>query len=243
MYIQKESETERSKTCFETNHQLRFVSLPAQFHRIIFSYLSSLQIVGADSCQTQEPEEQVERLVNHIAAVRSLRGLSLAKIVFCPESNLAWEGKRIAGDLARKRIPNVFVLKEDKNRVGVRTTDVLKKEMVVSFNRLLIENRVRFHPRMICTSITEQENLTPDKMRDMLIKQLGQYTRELRINKKDPSKPPTEVFSGKMAGPDDHCIALQLSYKAVEFWFANINHYRHAAPLWEAAPALTGRVN
>lgn len=185
----------------------------------------------------------MERLVNHIAALRSIRGLGLAKIVFCPESNYAFEGRRIASDLARKRIPNVFVLSEDKNRIGVRTSDVLKKEMAVKFNRLLNERRVRFHPRMICTSITESENLTPDKMRDMLIKQLGQYTRELRPNRTDPSKPDKEIYSGKAAGPDDHCIAIQLCYKAVEFWFSNINHYKNAAPLWETAPVLTGAIN
>jgi len=199
------------------------------------------QIVGADSCKSERPEEQAARLVAHIRAVRSLRGLEGARIVFCPESNLAHEGKRIAQDLARERVREVYCLMEDvKGNEGVRTTEALKKEMVISFGALLRQHRVRWHPKMACVSRSEHENYSPESMRKLIIDELAAYQREIKPNKTNPNAPPREIFSGKLSGCDDHCIAIQLCHKAVEFWHANQDFYRRLRPLYDTSPYLTG---
>lgn len=179
--------------------------------------------------------------MQHIKNVRKLRGLESARVVFCPESNLAHEGKRIAQDLARERVRNVWCIMEDgKRQEGVRMSESFKKECAISFSALLLQHRVQFHPRMVCISRGEYENYSPQSMRTLLIDEIAAYKRELRLNKTTPGAPAKEFFSGKLGGCDDHCIAVQLCYKAVEIWSANPDFYLRQRPLYDESPYLFG---
>jgi hypothetical protein len=199
-----------------------------------------LQIVGADSCTGKRPETQALRLVQHMEAVRKLRGLEGSRIVFCAESNLAFEGKRIAQDLARERVKHVYCLHEDKQDEGIRTTEALKKEMAISMGALLLQQKLRFHRQMVCISNSpeEHEQHTPASMRKLIIDQLNAYSRELEPSKSNIYLPPKERYSGKRSGADDHAIALQINWKAKERWDCNKAFYSRLRPLFDDSTVL-----
>jgi hypothetical protein len=205
-------------------------------------YDNKFVIVGIDSCRSDRPENQDKKLVAHLAAVRKIPGLETARIVFCPESNLASEGKRITADLARAGVAECYVLREDvRGNEGVRTTEHLKKDMWISFNQLLNDRRVRWHPRLACVGLPTNDEMNErydaQKMRTMVIDELLAYQHIVEPNK-DPDKPPREKFSGKLSGCDDHCIAVQLCYKAVEIWLNNQDFYKNLRPIFRARPGL-----
>lgn len=188
--------------------------------------------MAADLCSSERPEKQAAKLVQHIAAVRSIPGLQTAKIVFCPESNLGSEGKRFAQDLSREGVRNCFCLMEDvRGNEGVRMTDEFKKEMWMSTNALLLYRRIRWHQCMV--SISDDEKFSAPRMRKLIIDELCGYQRQLIYSKSDPLAPPKERFTGKIGGVacDDHCIALQIAYKAMEFWTAKPDFYQKLKPL------------
>jgi hypothetical protein len=177
-------------------------------------------------CSSERPETQVKKLIDHIRAVRRLPGLQTAKVVFCPESNLGSEGKRIAQDLSREQIRNCWCLMEDvRGNEGVRMTEEFKKEMYLTTNALLLYRRIRWHPLM--TSVSEDEKHGPQAMRKLIIDEVCGYQRQLIYSKTDPLAPPKERFTGKIGGTscDDHCIALQICYKAMEFWRSKPDFY------------------
>jgi hypothetical protein len=189
----------------------------------------------------------------HMEAVRRLRGLESSRIVFCAESNLAFEGKRIAADLARERVREVYCIREDKKDEGIRTTELLKKEMAIAMNALLLQNRLMFHRQMVCVSNdpNEAEQHTPSSMRKLIIDQLDAYSRELVPNRSNTDLPNKEKYTGKRSGADDHAskrdcnnrvsltfvwrttVALQICWMAKEKWEGNKEFYSRMRPLFD----------
>lgn len=179
----------------------------------------------------------------HMEAVRKLRGLETSRIVLCPESNLALEAKRIAQDLARERVRDVYCLREDVRRgEGVRMSEVFKKELAIGFGALLLQHRVRWHPQMVCvtSSHKDAEHFSPEQMRSKIIDQLAAYKKEMQPNKSNPGLPAREFYTGKRSGEDDHCIATQICFKSIELWHNNRHFYQSMRPLFDDTPFLSG---
>ena len=170
-------------------------------------------------------------MVAFIQALRSLRGLETSRVVIAPEANYAMEGKRIAMDVARARVEGVYCLREDvRGNEGIRMTEALKKEMVLSFNALLMGHHVRWHPFMVALGSGAEEQ------RKGLVDELARYQRQLIYNERDPAALPKERFHGKIGGaPDDRAIAVQLVQKSREFWLAKPEFYSNLRPLWTPA--------
>ena len=188
--------------------------------------------MAADLCTSERPEKQVDKLIQHINAVRSIDGLQTAKIVFSPESNLGSEGKRIAQDLSRAGVKNCYCLMEDvRGNEGVRMTEEFKKEMYLSMNALLLYRRVRWHPMM--KSVSDDEKFSAPRMRKLIIDEMCGYQRQLVYSKVDPLAPPKERFTGKIGGVacDDHCITMQICFKSMEFWTSKPDFYSKLKPL------------
>lgn len=164
--------------------------------------------------------------------MRRIRGLELADVVFCPESNYANEGKRIAVQLAQAQIDRVYCLREDtRGNEGIRVTEDLKAEMVVSFNALIMGRHVRFHPYTV--SVSSGESKSSEGMRKRLIDEIARYQRQIIPNERDPCALPKIRHTGKIGGAtDDLCITIQLLQKAKEFWFAKSAFYNNLRPLW-----------
>lgn len=187
-------------------------------------------MVGADTCSSERPEKRVAKLIEHIRAVRRIKGLQGAKIVFAPESNLGSEGIWIANELGNQGVRNCFCLMEDaRGNEGVRMDESFKKEMYMSTNALLNYHLVRWHPMM--ASVSEDEKLSAPAMRKLIIDELCGYQRQLVFSKTDPYAQPKERFTGKLTGGDDHSIAFQIAYKAYEFWSVKSDFYSRLKPL------------
>lgn len=174
---------------------------------------------------------QAQRIVEHVQKYRRLPGLEYSSTVFCPESNLGLEGKRIVQDLARAQLERCYTLMEDKRgSEGIRMTNELKKELQMTFSALLNRRMIAWHPMMTCCG---DDGETPESMRKMLIDELAAYQRRLKHDDDDPDKPPKEFFSGKYTGKgDDLGIAAQLAFKGAEFWNSKPDFYNHLKPIY-----------
>ena len=146
-------------------------------------------------------------LINHIQAVRRIDGLQSARIIFVPESNLAFEGIWLEQELHRSGLKSVCVMREDENRAGVRINKEYKKMMAMSLNYKLLDRSIYFHRDFACIG----DDNSSDEMQREIIDQLRNYSRIL-VPSRDVHKPPDERYGGKMGhGFDDHAIALMLN--------------------------------
>jgi len=176
--------------------------------------------------------KQYEVIVGHINGVRSLPGLDNARVIFCPESNLGGEGVRLTDDLRRARLRNTYVLREHGGQEGFQTTETAKKQMWISVSAALNEHRIRFHPNMVCANT--RQGHTPGSMRELIVKELLNYKRQLKYSASDPYKLPKELFTGKIGGAcDDHSIVLQLLYVCREIYRQKWSYYRSQPPIYE----------
>jgi hypothetical protein len=173
---------------------------------------------------------QIHHLVKMIHMIRRIRGLENADIIFSPEANYALDGKRLANELKLARIEGVYCLREDvRGNEGIRMTEFLKKEMVISFNALLMGHHLRWHPFMVSTS-TDAE-----VMRKRLIDEVARYQRQLIYNERDPAALPKEKFHGKVGGAsDDMAVTIQIVQKAYEFFRAKPEFYSQLRALYVA---------
>jgi len=192
-----------------------------------------LQVVGEENIDTDRPESQVAKLIEHFTALRLLRGLERARIWLAVEANYAMEGRRIVQDVARARVEECYTLLEDgpRQQEGIRMSEPLKKELQLSFNALLMAHRLRWHRNMI--SVGKGTASDPAALRKTTIDQIARYQRQLKYNANDPSALPKELFTGKIGGAeDDLCIAAQISQKAHEILAAKRDFYSRQRPLW-----------
>lgn len=75
-----------------------------------------------------------------------MNGLENAKIVFIPESNLAWEGTHQSKLLKKSGVrAKVITMYEDGNRAGIRTNADLKRAMALSLKKKINKSIVKFH--------------------------------------------------------------------------------------------------
>lgn len=197
----------------------------------LFSHSFFPQITGIDTVSGIPVNRQYEVIVQHINCVRSLPGLEHSKIIFCPESNLGAEGVRLTDDLRRARVRNTVVLREHGGAEGFQTNDKNKKEMWIAMSAALNEHRVRFHPRFAVANRAQGHN--QESMREMLIKELRTYRRQLKYSSTDPHKLPKELFTGKIGGGcDDHAIVCQLLYICRNIYNQKASEYRKAEPIY-----------
>lgn len=130
------------------------------------------------------------------------------RIIFVPESNLAWEGIHVQHALHKANIPDVCSMIEDDNRAGVKINNNSKKLMTLAFNTKLLERSVYFHKDFKCIG----EDNTPEDMKQEIIIQLRNFSRILTPSR-DIHKPPKETYGGKSGhGYDDHVIAVVLNH-------------------------------
>lgn len=180
------------------------------------------------------PTLHYDTVTNHIKAVRSLPGLAGAKVIFIPESNTAFESQHYCKSIIDHQIPNVYLMDEDKKHVGLRTDNNAKKQMAVLFHHALRARIVRFHPLMVTTDNTQ----TSGDMKKMLIDQLANYKRKIKVRKvsgeDDGELRYTEIYSGKFGGrKDDQAVGAQINYLGYVIYTQKYEEmYRTKRPLW-----------
>lgn len=138
--------------------------------------------------------------------LRDLKGMEGARIIFIPESNLAFEGSWLDDSLRRSGIPNVITMREDANRAGVRINKQFKEAMTYTLNQKFMNDEVYFHESFLTTS---DQYTTDDMKKDMLL-QYNNFSEVTRPSR-DPLLPPKVFYTGKRDGFDDHVIATQIN--------------------------------
>lgn len=215
----------------------RFLSL-CQLTRRAASSSPPGQIVGCESINATglfAPAVHGQLVVRHINALRKLPGLSGAKVIFVPESNSGFESQTYALGIIEHKVPHVYLMDEDTKHVGIRSTNSSKKRMAILLGHALRAHMVRFHPLLVVT--TEQN--TADDMRKLLIQQLGDFKRKVKIRRtsadNDGVPEYTEIYSGKHGGHrDDHALGTMINYIGHVIYMQKYEEvYRNKKPLWE----------
>lgn len=172
---------------------------------------------------------QMEMLVDHIRAVRNIRGMERALAVIAVESNLANESLHHAGFLMNSGLRNYVMMAEDAPMAvgssagyGIRTTAGTKRTMVMILNTYIQGKRLFFHEQMAVTNPRKSK----EAMRTMVFRQLANYQRIVE-EPKAPTFKRKEFFHGKNAGPDDLALCVQLSIFAYNNFFHNSARYGH----------------
>lgn len=91
---------------------------------------------------------------------------------------------------------------------GVRMNKTLKKAMAIAFSIVLTRENFKWWKDFT----TNTTKMTPNDMKEEIMKQMKDYCVILKKPTRDPFAPPTEIYSGKSGyGYDDLMIAIQLA--------------------------------
>jgi hypothetical protein len=190
-----------------------------------YSVHDELVICGAEAGKYREPGACTSLLINHLMALRrDIPGAEGARIVFIPESNLAWEAIWAVAEIQRSGIGDHWrVMREDDNRAGVKVNNNMKHLMVLNMNMRLTLGRVfRLDPFV---SIGDSGR-SPEEMCEHLLTQLKDFKRKVKPPR-DPHHGKALVsYSGKDGyGFDDLCMAFLLLDVMKNHFYSNTVKY------------------
>jgi len=143
---------------------------------------------------------------------------SSAYSVFIPESNLGYEGTWQAYELDKAGINDLCIMKEDDNKVGVRTNNKLKDMMAIKLKAYLKNRKIYFHKNFVSMGVEKGDISDHVDLKKELVNQLLNYMERF-IPSTDPYRDPKRILSGKDSGPDDLVIALQIAVSLQERFF------------------------
>lgn len=162
-------------------------------------------------------EAKSDFILHHFESVRSIPYCRDSKIIIVPESNLGDEGKWFAHYIKDKLDASkyVFMYEDGENGVGVRTTADLKAKMALTFSTVLNNKCFKFHKDF--KTITH--NMTPNLMKEEIVKQSKNYCIKLQRVPNNKFAPPTMIYTGKDGyGYDDVIITIQMN-KVIQMRF------------------------
>ncbi len=116
--------------------------------------LSDIQVLGAEALRTKDVRATHRCVINHIAAVRKIKGLERCTIVLNLESNLAFESQHILHSLNEHKVRNWVALSEGQGgTIGWLTTNERKESMCAAPLFLVAPPRNKFasHPQVLPT--------------------------------------------------------------------------------------------
>lgn len=180
-----------------------------------------------EECKSKSSEARQGLIYQHIYTLQRLTEFHGAKIVMCAESNLGGEAQHYGNYLRAhsRSIPNLIIMKEDKDMDGWRTTNTTKKYGYLRTNEILNERRIKFYEKIHTVQGSPISNMT---LKERLVHQLRAFCRIVvpaKNSSGDPNAPNKEFFSGKMAGEDDLAVVLQMSLIIYERYRMKIDEY------------------
>ena len=152
-------------------------------------------------------------------ALKKLPNCESARIVFAPESNLAFSASYQDFLIKARSNLDIITLTEDTyGKAGIRTDNNLKKLMTENFRTYLANGKVKFARNFISLSAKN-----PQKTKDEMIHQLREWSIMLNANKKGAQASKhvqaTELFTGKSGrDSDDVAVATMLSLWAYQVY-------------------------
>lgn len=145
--------------------------------------------------------------------ILSLPAFRTARIIFMPESNLAFMGYFLADFIKRDSFLRMrtIIMNEDKGRPGVKIDNGIKRDMALSLAKKIEKRQIRRYADFFTKSFTKVEKITAEDMWDTLIQQLIDFSK-IQKPSNDVFGEPREFYSGKMGrGYDDVAIAVEIN--------------------------------
>jgi len=162
-------------------------------------------VCGAEAVDAFGVDDFLPHIYEHLRRIRASPVTGLSRIVIAAEMNLGHEASHIE-KFCRDRFTNLEFLQETELKVGVPTTNALKREMAFELRDRLQHGVMRLSDEFISSSTTEKNDVL-----GKLKQQMFDYA-EVRTPSTDPLKAPTIQYSGKKGGKrDDLAVALQLA--------------------------------
>lgn len=179
-------------------------------------------VVASDYRHVIDPLSGPKLLVKHITELQTKTPFKKSIFVVIPESNLGFEGVWAAYGVRSIQIPNVVIMAEDHNRVGIRVDNSIKNTMIEGLENTLSRHRCDFWSDF--QSLNENGvNATKEKM----IQELRNFSRKIKYPN-DNDLPPKIIYGGKQGyGFDDLVITLSISLFMVSVFFANPKYQRY----------------
>lgn len=149
-------------------------------------------------------------------------GFQGCKIALIVESNLGNECESQELALRFAKIKDVVVMNEDTSneRLGVRTSALLKRSMALLTGILLMHDKIKFHYDLFSS---HKDNKAMD-LRKEFLNQLLNYKRIIKPQSTDWDEA-RETYTGKKGGKDDICMAFQLGIYMKQVAFAKKDKY------------------
>ena len=173
-------------------------------------------MLGAEALRTKDVRATHRCVLNHIAAIRKLKGLERATIVLCLESNLAFESQHILHSLQEHKVRNWVALSEGQGgTIGWLTTNERKESMCFQLRDALRVGCIMLHEDFFSVSIGPAEALKvlDDELRNYCIVTEPPKTLFGKVRK---------IYTGKLGGRnDDLAIALQLAITGCRCFYAS----------------------
>jgi hypothetical protein len=166
-------------------------------------------VQGLESIAAVRHGDWDERLQQHLLRLMAQPHLRAARLVAIIENNLGQQASHIAA-VVKATVPNSCIMYEKDLREGVHTTGFTKKEMMVRTAALLEANKLRIDRDVVSTGD-----------RDELLGELQRQTIAYKEHRKvlDPVVGRVSItYSGKGAGKDDLCVAMQLAFYWAKIW-------------------------
>lgn len=183
-----------------------------------YTSVDEMIICGAETASYHgDNTKAVALLIHHVMALRrNIPGASDARIIIIPESNLATEHMWAMREVHNSGLGDICVMREDHNRVGVRTNKELKHAMAMALNQKIIRRNIHILDDFVCVG---DGNSTED-MTDKLVEQLSSYSRIVKPPRDKHHGNPIVSYSGKQGyGHDDLAISVQLqNVMVLPFW-------------------------
>lgn len=179
-------------------------------------------ICGIESLDSHGPEDFVKPIVGHIKTLQSREDMRGSTFVIIIENNLGQESAWMRDALFAAGINNMVIMNEKPLKPGVRTSDLVKRDMMQEMRMLLMHDRIVFdeffvtsHPR-------------PNEL-------FGEFKRQLKafscIKKapKDPSGKVIVNWTGKLATgmKDDAVVAAMLLFYFLPEFLNNTKYSRY----------------
>lgn len=188
-----------------------------------FTASDQLVICGAETANFKDNFFSLQLICNHVLWLRrNIPGAHNAIVVFIPESNLATE--HIWGDrtIRNSGIGHFCVMREDKNRIGSRTSKELKHVMAQALNQKIVRRNIFILDGFVAIG----DGYSTEDMVDKLMEELKNYSRITKPPRDIHHGNPIVSYTGKAGfGHDDLVIAIQLMNVMQVTFFAKPEEY------------------
>jgi hypothetical protein len=182
-------------------------------------------MLGVDAVRTKDVRVTHRAVLAHIQKVRTIKNLENSTLVFCLESNLAFESQHLIHAIQEAGVKKWMALTEGAgSTLGWLTTNERKEAMMFSLRDALSVGSIHLSDEFFCLSqsVVKMKNQLEDELRSYSV---------ITEPSKTPFGKTKKTYSGKMGGRnDDIAIVVQLAIAGVRCFYRE-DKYRQFRPV------------